>query len=107
MTNLLVARFKEKDLIKYPDQEYEGIAEMAAFSRDPSKFNFETNLCSVKSAELIQFPLCWLRGIITQNSQEYVFSAKIDLRNFDEIDYQELLKQAIKEIEELEIVNKL
>lgn len=98
MDDLLVVKHEYKHSVKYPDIEYKGNASKEGFYVNPTGFAFETDLCRTESVELIQKPLFWLRGIIVEDNQKYVFSAQVCLDNFGKEDYEELLVQALEKI---------
>ncbi len=101
METVKVVKYEEKMKLTYPDQRYTGKANLEGFWIDKYTFGLGCNCpegFSVNDAELIPMQEYYLRGKVLFVDQWYVFTAKVDLRFFDNDDYQQLLNTVFDEI---------
>ena len=107
MKNVVIAEFDQGEIIEYPDAETKGSLDRQPAELVEDDYNFSRRVkeypgFDVHHVETLQPAIYYIRGLVGKrsNGKTYVFSARVNLNNFGNEDFANMMDSVIEKIKE-------
>lgn len=104
---ILIKKHEMNKAIEYPDQLLKGSLrrEPCDITDEDYKFyryleKFKARGHNIHHVEVLMPTLYWIRGLVDYNGNQYVFSVKVDMKEFGRKDFEDLVEAVLLRIKD-------